>query len=440
LPRNYYFREIDHLYQVANNPAIERNQGIIVKTPLLRTAACLSIGMALSLPCLGGDTATGSDSAFSLSGFGTIGLARSTRDGAEYVRDLSQPHGLTKDWTGKVDTVLGVQANLKLGAQTEGVMQVMSRYRYDGSFTPEVSWAFLSHEFSPDFQARIGRLGTEFYMLSDSRLIGYSNLTVRPPPDFFVPLIFSYFDGADITASTKVGSALLRGKLFYGRSPETSPFYGPITWDVSGSRLYGGHLDLFTGPWQFRIGRSAVRFSDNELPMNSLIPAGVLPPGADITTLIPDLSTVHKTAVFDSLGVVYDSGPLRVQGMLGRIAHETKSYEDSVAGFVIGSYRIGAFTPYLGYSRVKSSTNTIPLPGPLAPLAPVVSQVLAYPHMDQHTITLGTRWDFRQNLALKAQLDFVRGSRNSLMTFRGSDDVVWNGRMNVLSVALDFAF
>jgi hypothetical protein len=60
--------------------------------------------------------------------------------------------------------------------------------------------------------------------------------------------------------------------------------------------------------------------------------------------------------------------------------------------------------------------------------------------MDQHTITLGTRWDFRQNLALKAQLDFVRGSRNSLMTFRGSDDVVWNGRMNVLSVALDFAF
>ena len=47
---------------------------------------------------------------------------------------------------------------------------------------------------------------------------------------------------------------------------------------------------------------------------------------------------------------------------------------------------------------------------------------------------------FDRRDALKAQMDIVRGSRDSLMTFRGSDDVVWDGRMRVLSVALDFAF
>lgn len=36
----------------------------------------------------------GEDDAFSLRGFGTLGLARSSSDHAEYVRDLSQPLGI----------------------------------------------------------------------------------------------------------------------------------------------------------------------------------------------------------------------------------------------------------------------------------------------------------------------------------------------------------
>lgn len=371
-----------------------------------------------------------------ITGFGTLGLARSDNDTAEYVRDLTQPRGLTTNWSSKVDSLVGLQANLKLGEQTEGVLQIISRYRYDGSYRPEISWAFLRHDFTPDFQMRVGRLGTEFYMLADSRLIGYANTTVRPPPDFYGPLVFSYFDGIDATASMDLGEGLLRGKLFFGHSPETTAFSEPITWDLDGSRLMGGHLDYFIGPWQFRLSRSEVKFSSHEQPLNYL--AGLYFPGLDIIALAPELSTVHKTSRFDSLGVVYEKGPLRIQTMLGRIRHESESYEDSRAAFVIGSYRIGQFTPYLGYSTTKSRSRTISsvLPPGVDTIVQAISSVA---HIDQHTTTAGVRWDFRESYALKFQYDAIRGAQESRFFFRGQNPQ-WNGRMKVLSVALDFAF
>jgi len=46
-----------------------------------------------------------------LRGFGTLGVARSSSDQAEFVRDLSQPKGISNHWSGLVDTVFGVQTN-----------------------------------------------------------------------------------------------------------------------------------------------------------------------------------------------------------------------------------------------------------------------------------------------------------------------------------------
>lgn len=420
---------------------------------LLRTGLVLGLWAGLLFqPASHANETNWLDDHLVVKGFGTLGLARSDNDVAEYVRDLSQPRGLTTNWSSKVDSLLGLQANLKLGEQTEGVVQLISRYRYDGSYRPEISWAFLRHDFTPDFQMRVGRLGTEFYMLADSRLIGYANLTVRPPPDFYGPLIFSYFDGVDATASMAIGDDLLRTKLFFGKSPEMTPFYGPITWNLDDSRLFGGHLDYFTGSWQFRLAHAEARFSSHEAPLNALINqfigtdpflSTLIPVPINLTALIPELSMVRKTSKFDSFGVVYDKGPLLVQMMLGRIRHESASYEDSHAGFVTAAYRIGKLTPYLGYSKATSKASKISTTpttawGPL--LVQIVSSELTpSTHMDQHTYTIGARWDFRQNWALKAQYDSVRGDQRSNILFRGTDNH-WNGRMKVLSITLDFAF
>ena len=284
---------------------------------------------------------------FTLNGFGTLGLARSDDDDIQFVRDLSQPYGLTREWSAKIDSMLGLQGSYQFSDRLEGVLQVISRYRYDGSYRPEVSWGFLRYDPSPTLSLRAGRLGTEFYMMADSRMVGYANLTVRPPPDYFGPLVFSYLDGLDAGLTTPVGNGLLRGKLFAGISPEKTPMQGNIAWDLAGSLLVGGHLDYLSGPWQVRFSHAQVRFN-HELPVDAVA-------RAEVIANVPEMSVVDKWSHFDSLGVVYDDGPLQLQLMLSRIEHDSAAYEDTRAGYAIAAYRLGDVTPYLGYSKVKSS-------------------------------------------------------------------------------------
>lgn len=369
-----------------------------------------------------------------MKGFGTLGVAYSGNERAQFVRDLSQPSGLQSGWSAKTDSLIGLQANLRVDEQNEAVIQAVSRYHASGNYAPELTWAFLRHDFSPDFSVRFGRLGTEFYMLADSRLVGYANLTLRPPPDYYGPLVISYFDGIDLSATEKVDSGqlsgLLRGKAFVGHAAEKAPFSNPLIWDMKRSLLLGGHVDFLSGPWQLRLGHTQIRFSQNQ-PLNQAA-------GMDVFAIAPELSVAGKWTHYDSLGVVYDKGPLQIQAMASRIHHQAKSYEEGRAAYLIAAYRQGPVTPYLGYSRVKSTPEALTAPLPPSLLAQL-SQLVAQTHSDQHTVTIGARWDFRENLALKAQADLIRGTPRSVFSFPfGASG--WSGRMNVFSLALDFVF
>ena len=370
----------------------------------------------------------------SLHGFGTLGLTRSNDDNAEFVRDLSQPNGAGTRWTPKVDSLVGLQANVHFSHSTEAVVQVVSRYHADSSYRPELTWAFVRHDFSPDFSLRAGRLGTEFYMLGDSRLVGYSNLSLRPPPDFYGSLVFSYIDGLDVTLTRPVASGLLKAKLFTGRSPEKTPYAPGLFWDLEGSKLVGGYLDYQNGPWQLRASHAQVRFGQ-EPPTDTLLQSLPLPfpPPSPYLSYKPEMTMANQRATFSSFGLVYDQGPLNVQFMLNRIRHDSLAYLDSKAGYVLAAYRLGAVTPYAGISRSLSD----PMPSGLDPFADLL---VVQSITDQTTYTVGARWDVRKNLALKAQVDALRGKPSSVFLLKGTESGGWDGKMTVFSLALDFVF
>ena len=372
-----------------------------------------------------------------LHGFGTLGVTRADTGGAEYVRDLSQPAGAGKRWTAKVDSLLGVQANMLFSPQTEAVLQAVSRYHFDGSHDPELTWAFLHHDFSPDFSLRAGRLGTEFYMLGDSRLVGYSNLSLRPPPDFYGSLVFSYIDGLDVSTTFPMANGLLSGKLFAGRSPEKAPFGFGIDWDLSGSNMAGGYLDYLNGPWQIRFSHAQVRFK-REIPIDDWLVLGgfTLPP---YLSMVPDMAMARQAAHFSSIGLVFDQGPLNIQLMFNQIRHDSPAYEDSKAGYALAAYRFGELTPYLGISRSFSMEETLPS-SPLPGIDALTAMMVSQSHIDQYTVTLGGRWDIRKNLAMKAQVDWINGKPSSLFLFKNPDPINWDGNMTVYSLALDFVF
>lgn len=382
-------------------------------------------------------------SAFSLRGFGTAGLARSTNGNAEVARDLLQPRGISNHWSGMIDSNLGVQANYLASEKIEAVVQAVSRYSYEGNFSPELTEALLRYDPSPYLSLRGGRVGTDFFMHGDSRLIGYSQLVARPNIDYYSSPAISYLDGADAQVTVPVGEGLLRGKGYYGFLAEKLSFAGGEL-NLRGSRAIGAYLDYQEGAWQWRGGLGRISFKHSmPAPVGELQSALIETGVSSAQKAASDLELQGTDASYYSLGVVYDRGPLLVQLMLSRLSYESEVVQDQDSGMFLAGYRIGEVKPFVGYSRVKSSASHVSSglsnTGNGAQINAALTSVLAESHADQHTYTIGLRWDFRRDMAFKFQADAIRGKHDSIYTFR-RETSRWDGKTNVFTLALDFVF
>ena len=393
----------------------------------------------ISVPA-GADSPALLPAGLTLQGFGTLGIARSSNPNANYVTDLSQPNGATQNFSGRIDSRLGLQANYAINEQVEAVAQGVSLYRYDASFSPELTWAFLKYSPNSNLSLRAGRIGTEFYMMADSRLVGYSYLTVRPPVDFFSTLPFGYIDGFDGRVTLPLADGVVRGDLYSGMEQEKLPLRDR-TWDLKGSRLSGASLEYQKGPWLARLSYATIHFS-NDLPVDDVRAALRATGYPSALAAASAMGVANTDGSFRSIGLAYDDGKLQMQFALARTVRDSAMFEDDRSGYVIAGYRVGQVTPFAGYSWIFSTPKPVNtgLPAPYAPLIAAVNSIVMDSHSDQHTISLGARWDFRTNMALKAQYDLQRGSGTSVFPVRREQLPAWNGSTNVFSLALDFIF
>lgn len=399
---------------------------------ILKRCAGLAL-RAMLLALLFVRPAAAEESSLAFHGFGTLGTVQTTSRDVEFVRDLSEPRGAKKSPDARVDSILGLQANWRLSPDLEAVVQAVSHYRYDKTFTPEVTWAYLKYDPTPQLSLRAGRLGTEFFMTADSRQVGYSYLTVRPPGDFFWYLPFSSINGADAALTLPVGEDVLRGKIYYGFSEGKIP-YGDKQWKLDGSAMAGGYLDYQVGSWLLRASYANIRFN-HDMPVLDLLASYRLPP-ALVAQADSYLAASDTRSHYYSLGAIYDNGPWQVQIMLNKITQGSKIFQSSSAAYVLAGYRIGEVTPYLGYSLIRSEKRD---KTQNALLDALLKPIMAESYANQNTAIVGARWDVARNIALKAQWDAIRGKPESIFPFR-AETPNWSGKMDVFSLTMDFVF
>jgi hypothetical protein len=109
--------------------------------------------------------------------------------------------------------------------------------------------------------------------------------------------------------------------------------------------------------------------------------------------------------------------------------------------YLLAGYRIRKWTPYAMYARQKITSartdTTIPPVGPLLPLALGVNQLINSIGNDQHTTSLGLRWDLHESLDLKVQVDRVSPQGTGLFI---NPIPGFHGPVTVGSMTLDFVF
>ncbi|MDH0863192.1 hypothetical protein [Mitsuaria sp. GD03876] len=391
--------------------------------------------LALALVAFGAQAQGQSDSMFSFSGFGTVGLTGTTKDGAEYVIP-GQMHGADKNVSGEVDSKLGLQGTAKFNPMFSATVQVLTKQNGKGNWTPQVEWAFAKWQATPGLAVRAGRIGAPFFAVSDFRDVGYANTWLRPPIDVYGQVPFSHFDGADVNWTTQVAGKTVTVQALAGN---TTDHANQIKVEVKKMVGVNATIELADG-LTLRAGHVQGKLTAHSDTTQALVGLLRLTPFASVGD---QLDTTKKDASFSGVGLTYDEGQWVVA------AEYTKRRTDSLVPDTTGwyttvGYRVGKFTPYATLSRQKTDSsnvdNTIPAGLVVAglPLRAIVDGALASQSTPQKTIAVGVRWDAWRNVAVKAQYDSIKTTGAG--QFTNVQPGFNNERVGVYSVAVDFVF
>ncbi len=311
----------------------------------------------------------------------------------------------------------------------------MSRYDADGSFAPDLTWGFVKYAPSESLTFRAGRLGWDVYLLADSREVGYSYPWVRPPTEFFGSLQLYSYEGLDASLKLPAGEGILEVKLSGGEAgDESTSLSERLQIDVDISTLAGISFSYQADTWQARIGHT---FVDLSLGLKGDI---TLPGNGDEPPTRVSLDYFPAPAVdlgFSTAGIMGRQGPWNWQLMY---AYTDSSNDEQIPSFesayISVGYRLGEWMPYASYATTSTQGEnpTSRVPNELADL---LEGTAGGSLPGQHTLSLGTRYDFRDNMALKLQIDRVHARNHLLWT---PTQVNWDGRATVISATLDFIF
>ncbi len=393
----------------------------------------------------------GAEFDWKLSGFGTLGAARSDSSQADYLRDLSQPRGVNDSLDGRLDSRLGLQVQGGFGTNLRGTLQVVSKYGYDGTFKPQITWAFLGWNPTQNLQIRMGRLGFDVFMNADSRDVGYSFLWVRPPVEYYGTLPISHLDGLDASQDLSIGRAgTLRLKVYGGFASEKLPVQGGQPLDLAGSRLAGVAAEWQAGDWRSRLAYAHLRLRHNLTSQIPDLQAGLRQFGLALTDpRLPQaaeaLNLQDRTVQYYSGGISYEPGNLQAQAAAARFHSTAALYPDSWSGFISCGYRFGKVVPFAYWSRLVTDRPTLDLGAlPLVPspsaqaLLGGIQAALGGNVNDQSTWSAGLRWDFASQASFKFQVDRIRAQDSAGMWRRVQPG--WDGRGTLVSAVVDFVF
>ncbi len=383
--------------------------------------------------------------AWTFGGFGTVGVVHADTTEADFTTSVLRAHGAghTRRWSPDVDSRLGAQLGVTLDKQWSGVIQLVTEQRRSGSYRPQLEWANIKYQATPDLSLRIGRIALPIFLAADYRKVGYAYPWVRTPVEVYGAVPNSSSDGADLSYRWQAGGVKYVTQAMYGRTElrlnEENVVKGRRLAGVSHTAESGalsGRIGVFTGEMTVNIGDDLF--------------GGLRQFGAPGLALVQKYEIDHKRFSAITAGANYDPGDWFVMGEVGRFnAHSFLG--KTVTRYFSAGYRIASFTPYVAYASVdaKSPTrdpglSTAGLPPPHAQAARALNaglDALLKTIPIQTTLTAGVRWDVRTDMALKLQYDRVKprdGSRGTLLVlqpgFRSDTSI------NVASFALDFVF
>lgn len=360
-----------------------------------------------------------------------------------------------------IDSVFGLQFTAPVNERARATVQVNGHGSDD--FRPETEWAYLTWKATDAVDLKAGRQRIPFFMISDFLEVGYAYPWVRPPVDVYSQLGFSRFDGVSASWRHVVGGWMFTAQPFVGSTRDDQVMSmrdATGAWaDVSGkldvTRLAGLNLTFGNDDLTFRLGRTEGDFDLTGMAAVDQYLAGVTAYG--FPAVADKFGVRDRHGWFQGAGIEADFegwgflGEYTERGTDGLIA-------DSSGWYVTVLAHAGRFTPYAGFSRLRTEEDyagvravlddmaAIPDPdgaGPApsgAALAAATQQFIALSSQDEDSVFAGLRYALGANLALKCEWQRIEPENRSTGVLQQPDAGFDRRHVNVYTVALDAIF
>lgn len=390
------------------------------------------------------------------SGFGTVGYAQSDQ-AFKYQRFINNNGDI------KRDSILGAQLDARFSQQWSATVQakLAPSDHSDTDWQASLAWAFLSWRPSDDWLIRAGKIRLPLMLNTENNDVGATFDFARLPQEVYSISPMTDIVGLGIS-KTWVGDSLdwileaYTGKAktywrFHGREmtidqASSGSWFMPINISSSGLVMTARSLDN-----TFRIGFHEVHASRDGAKIGAPIIETSLPGGYVAYSVGSGGSDKVIIPVFTLGASVLLPAEVRLTGEYAKISVDSVSEGLSRWGAYLAlSKRIGAWTPYVYYARMKSTDaalekyrkyNSNTLPSPFTALNPsqkLLADIVV--PFDQATTALGTSFRLTSSSLIKAEWSQVRtGDVSSFIDAPSGGDSA-HKRVDVFSLSYSFIF
>jgi hypothetical protein len=383
------------------------------------------------------------------SGFGTLSAYRGD-DATVSVkpRRFLVESSRNGEWRWDGDSVLGAQARWVISDSLQAVLQMDADDEVDRRWSPHTEWLYVGWTLSPAWSLRVGRQPLPLQQHAETASVGLTRVTVRPIATVYELISNTPVDGATLSWNGDVAGGSLMVDLAVGR------------FDVHGSsgRAVSHNLSALSARWQLGPATLRAGYSRGGLDLlNSSLEAlgaSLRQPGSPCTncgTVFDDrVKTRDLRVTRFTLGQSWTWGPWTLDAEYLRRHSNSVVVASADGWYALLSRRFDRLTPFAAYGRTRFREAPLGLQVAAGTPADVAADIAALDRRlqtptDREIAQLGLRWDLHERAALKLQYERWRATRDT--TTPRSDEITlpdgatgWNGRVNLVTVSLDFVF
>lgn len=359
---------------------------------------------------------------------------------------LNEEHAEFKGYDNSLDfspsSLLGLQLDYQANDKLSFTGQVI--LRADNDTDSSLEWLYLTYQPIEALQIKAGKLRTPFFALSDVTDVGFTYPWVNPPQQVYNAYLFRTFEGLDASYSF-AGENFDASIEGYVGEYDGDLTFGVGKVDIEVKKMMGLIGKINFDNFEFRASRYGgdvnFKLAGVDILINTLASLGF---SESVQSLKSDSDS---NVTVSQIGLMYDHVNYFSRVEWVKIDTDTKIAPEIESYYITVGYNFSEFVFHLTFADSLSSSsqpsNEIPLG-----ISPQLNQLHeAYNSFfslssrdDLQSWILGTRWDFRTNMALKFEYTLLKGEPGQSSFFTVKDDLAFDRKASLFQIGLEWVF